>query len=383
MAHVDSSKAKNIIVTYQGAFSPPTMGHKDGARKLLSAAIKLHPTSDITLLFMPSNDAESKTSLNKTTFEDGKSLQQYMSFRERVECLTLISTSLKSEPKFNGGNIYIEVSKIEQKFAKIDPPITSKTICTLMALKKKYPGFTIYLGIGADNMANIIDWAHSLAVPYPPNTPDPIKREELIQLINSQLIDKVSIDEPKSEYYFKDYIDGILVLDRTQDKGQLVSVTEPGGSIEGIKGTVINIDGLNYKSIYPTSIDSTSEKPILPKPIPIIRAQGWGRTDITEVPSKATITNSYPMPIYLLDPPQPVGISSSKVRTTIMNNDDEVNNTEVPQEVLDSDAFKTYKGRLSKQKGGKRKKYSRKRNKITKKKKFAKHMKKLSVRKMK
>jgi hypothetical protein len=88
------------------------------------------------------------------------------------------------------------------------------------------------------------------------------------------------------------------------------------------------------------------------------------------------------MPIYLLDPPEPAAISSSKVRSKIIKNE-VVNNTEVPQEVLDSDAFKTYKTRLSTTNGGKRKKYSRKRNKITKKKKFAKHMKKISLRKIK
>jgi nicotinic acid mononucleotide adenylyltransferase len=375
---MDANDSK-IIVTYQGAFSPPTMGHKDGARKLLLAAIKLHPTSDITLLFMPSNDAESKTSLNKRNYEKNiaESLQQhYMSFAERFECLTLISTELIKESEFNLDNIHIKVSDIEQKFVEIDPPITGKTICTLMVLKKNYPESTIYLGIGSDNMANIIDWAHSLAVPYSADTADPDTADPIIPAQLKALIDKGSIDESTGEYYFKDYIAGILVLDRKQEYGQLVSDANSENSIDGITGTVININGLNYKSI-----NSTLENPIPNKPIPIVRSQGWGRIDIVEITNKI-ITDSYPMPIYLLDAPEPAGISSSKVRTKIINGS-EVNYTEVPAEVLDSPIFTTYKTRLSTTNGGKRKKYSRKRNKITKKKKFAKHMKKLSVRKMK
>lgn len=368
-----TNQIEKIIVTYQGAFSPPTMGHKDGAQKLLSAAIKLHPDSYITLLFMPSNDAESKTSLNKIKYQanEVESLQHYMSFAERFECLQLISTSLQTEfnDNNNNNNIHIEVSDIEQEFAKIYPPITSKTICTLMVLKKKYPESIIYLGIGADNMANIIDWAHSLAVPYSTKPPDPISPEQLNSLNSESLIGKSA--ESIGEYYFKHYIAGILVLDRNQENGQLVSNTNPENSIDGITGKVININGLNYKSI-----NSTVEKPI-----PIVRSQGWGRTDIDEIPNEI-IRDSYPMPIYLLDAPEPAGISSSKVRTKIINGS-EVNNTEVPAEVLESDIFKAYIDRLKPNKGGKRKKYSRKRNKITKKKKFAKHMKKLSVRKIK
>ena len=375
-----SNQKEKIIVTYQGAFSPPTMGHKDGARKLLSAAIKLHPDSYITLLFMPSNDAESKISLNKIKYEanEVESLKHYMSFAERFQCLQLISTSLQTEfNDNNNNNIHIEVSDIEQEFAKIYPPITSKTICTLMALKKNYPESSIYLGIGADNMANIIDWAHSLAVPYSAKPPDPISPEQLNSLNSESLIDK-PIDKPISElsesigeYYFKNYIRGILVLDRNQENGQLVSDTTPNDSIDGITGRVININGLNYKSINST----------LEKPIPIVRSQGWGRTDIDEITNEI-IRDSYPMPIYLLDAPEPAGISSSKVRTKIINGS-EVNNTEVPAEVLESAIFNAYIDRLKPNKGGKRKKYSRKRNKITKKKKFAKRMKKLSVRKIK
>jgi nicotinic acid mononucleotide adenylyltransferase len=120
---------KGVVITYQGAFSPPTLGHKDGASKLINAAKKLYPDSPITFLFMPSNDAESKRSLKKdTTVND-----QYMSFEERENCLEKIVATLKEE--YTG--VDIQVSNIEQEFAKgpfADFPITSKTICTLMVL---------------------------------------------------------------------------------------------------------------------------------------------------------------------------------------------------------------------------------------------------------
>lgn len=335
----DIEKEK-IIITYQGAFSPPTLGHKDGARKLMQKAIELYPTKTIELKFMPSNDAESKDSLNKT-----KSMKSYMSFEERRDCLNAICLSLK--PEFKNNNYTFSVSDIEQEFTKINPPITSKTICTLMVLSKQNPDAEIILGIGADNMANMIDWAHSLAHPYPTDR-DPINKAQL---------EAIGVDIPQ-EYYYKDYINKIFVLDRTVNNGELVSDTPVKKTIDGINGEVINIPELDY-----TTSDSTT------KPIPIVRTKGWGRTDVENV--KTTIINeSYgTIKIYLLDPPLPENVSSSKVRNMIESNED-IKGL-VPQEIMELPSFTKYVTRINKYYkyliktpttpgGGKRKKYTKK-----------------------
>jgi nicotinic acid mononucleotide adenylyltransferase len=269
---MNSTEKEKIIITYQGAFSPPTLGHEDGARKLMQKAIELYPTKTIELKFMPSNDAESKDSLNKTK----SNIKSYMSFEDRTECLNAICLSLKDG--FGGENYTFSVSDIEQEFTKINPPITSKTICTLMVLSKQNPDAEIILGIGADNMANMIDWAHSLAVPYPKDKDpkDPISEAQL-----REMYEQFEIDDPiPQEYYYKDYINKIFVLDRTVNNGELVSDTPVDGTIDGIKGEVINIPTLDY-----TKSDSNT------KPIPIVRTEGWGRTDVKDV--LGMITNSY------------------------------------------------------------------------------------------
>jgi len=344
----DIEKEK-IIITYQGAFSPPTLGHKDGAIKLMQKAIELYPTKTIELKFMPSNDAESKDSLNIKK----KIPKSYMSFDERKSCLDEICKSLNEELRKNNNNNHtFSVSNIEQEFTKIDPPITSKTICTLMMLSKNNPDAEIILGIGADNMANMIDWAHSLAVPYfIDGAPiDPITTTQL-----------ETIGVTPKEYYYKDYIKKIFVLDRTVNNGELVSNTPVNGTIDGIYGNVINITGLNY-----ITSDSTTK----PKPIPIVRTNGWGRTDVKNVTPKM-IANSYGnINIYLLDPPLPENVSSSKVRNMIASNKDI--NELVPEEILNFEAFKNYVIRINKDYyvnrikpvttpgGGKRKKYTKK-----------------------
>lgn len=343
----DTEKEK-IIITYQGAFSPPTLGHKDGARKLMEKAIELYPiekypTKPIELKFMPSNDAESKDSLNIKK----KSNTSYMSFEERTNCLKAICQSLKGE--FENDNYTFSVSDIEQEFTKINPPITSKTICTLMVLSKQNPDAEIILGIGADNMANMIDWAHSLAVPYPkdgdPKDGDPISEAQLRKMYELFEI----TDNIPQEYYYKDYINNIFVLDRTVNKGKLVSDTPVKKTIDGIKGEVINIPTLDY-----TTSDSNT------KSIPIVRTQEWGRTDVKDVTTE--ITNSYgTIKIYLLDPPLPENVSSSKVRNMIASNEDITGL--VPNEIMELPIFKVYEKRIKSPTtpgGGKRKKYTKK-----------------------
>jgi nicotinic acid mononucleotide adenylyltransferase len=327
---------KVVVITYQGAFSPPTQGHKDGAKKLITAALTLHPDAIITLLFMPSNDVESKLSLNKQASMNKQASKLnkqgsniYMSFRERFVCLHTIANHLLVE-YYSNENVFIEVSRIEQDFVK-DPPITSKTICTLMKVRIQFgPNAIIYLGIGADNMANMLDWAHSLAIPYPDDT-DPIHAS---QLTSHNLVAK---GDNNGEYYFKDYISGIFVLDRMKTDEVSVSNTNIGKTIEGIDGNVINIESLNY---IPLNNTETT-----PKPIPIVRTTTWGRIDIVNV-DKDMINKSYPNPIYLLDAPNPPGVSSSSVRNNIVNSI-KIEGL-VPKEITELPPFTEYVIRLKK-----------------------------------
>jgi nicotinic acid mononucleotide adenylyltransferase len=54
-----------IVCTYQGSFSPPTIGHEDAARIIAAKLIELYPGRDITLFFMPTANIGSKESISK------------------------------------------------------------------------------------------------------------------------------------------------------------------------------------------------------------------------------------------------------------------------------------------------------------------------------
>ena len=291
---IEDEPEKTITVAYLGAFSPPTTAHKDSANKIAHHIATLHPNTNISILFVPSNDAESKASINKN--KKDSNVQSYMSFDERVACLCAICEALTREYSYTQYKCSFLVSCVEQSFTQCSQPITSKAICTMYELTKSLcrPYDLFYLAIGADNMANILDWSHALAIHYTnPAVPDPITSTQL-DFLGCNTIG-----------HFYQYLSGILVLDRMQTNGKLVSDSAIGDSIEGMSGTVSHISYFTYTNCN--------------KPISLVRTTGWGRTDIPNSHIQlSTLFNSFPLhSLYLLDAPEPYGISSTLARTHI------------------------------------------------------------------
>lgn len=316
-----------VIISIQGSYSPVTIGHKDSFHNTYKFAKKLYPFQRIIISINPGNDKEGKSSLNKARSE-----RDYMGFGERYSCLQTIAKSLMDElhdPFFE-----IVVSDIEQKLGQLVPPVTSKSICTLLELKKLYGSYAIYyLTFGADNMAQFLDWSHSLAVP-------------------GHVFKHQVFPELDAGTYFKSILNGlfrggIIVLDRDLGGGNLVSnlpvgVPIPGVSKDGEQSTyVTKIPGFCY------TLSNGSQGP----EVVISRTKGWGRPDIPN-PTLKQIEQSYPQ-IYLLGAPPGTSSTDARVRIQKMESiefsrlesDYELRKL-IPHEVIKMKIFKNYAGRL-------------------------------------
>lgn len=317
-----------VIVSIQGSYSPPTIGHKESIRIAYESARILYPFHQIIININPGNDKESKLSLNKD-----KSEPEYMSFAERYACLQTIAKNLME--KLCDPFLEIVVSDIEQKLGQLNHPITSKTICTLIELKKRYGSYAIYyLTFGADNMAQYFDWAYALVV-----------------LGNS--FTHPAYPELDTGTYFKTILDGlfrggIFVLDRDLGGGKLVSNLQVGDPIPGVsKDGEPRTNVKKYNNLYYNFLNG-SQGPL----IVISRTVCWGRTDVPEL-TPEQLKQSVTFKITLLKAPP--GTSSTDARKRIQNmTPNEFSRLEsdseliklIPQEVLEMKIFKNYAGRM-------------------------------------
>ena len=148
-----------IVCTYQGSFSPPTIGHEDAARIIAAKLIELYPGRDITLFFMPTANIGSKESISIKKASDTLSDEQmemfsdYVSEKERLALLTLICERLNSE--FKGAVTFI-ASDIEMKLAPATK--STATIHTLRKLREIYNTSLIVLAMGEDNGRELPWW---------------------------------------------------------------------------------------------------------------------------------------------------------------------------------------------------------------------------------
>lgn len=107
-----------VICTYQGSFSPPTIGHEDAARIIATKLIEIYPRAEITLLFMPTANIGSKESISIKKASETPSDEQmemfsdYVSEKERIALLTIICEKLTStRKKINRDNTYLKKIK--------------------------------------------------------------------------------------------------------------------------------------------------------------------------------------------------------------------------------------------------------------------------------
>ena len=145
----------NVLCTYQGSFSPPTLGHEDAARILGRNLIALYPDAlAIRLLFMPTSKVGSKESISykKAAEGSGKEPSDYVSETERLDMLNILCGRLNHE---FGGRVTFEASDIEFK----QPEKGTSTIHTLRALHTLYPKETLVLAMGEDNGRQLPWWS--------------------------------------------------------------------------------------------------------------------------------------------------------------------------------------------------------------------------------
>ena len=144
----------NVLCTYQGSFSPPTLGHEDAARIIARKLIELYATSPrIQLLFMPTSNVGSKESLSYKKAAEGHGTEpsDYVSEKERFDMLNILCGRLNGE---FGGRIQFEVSIIEFK----QPEKGTSTIHTLRALHSDE--YALVLAMGEDNGRQLPWWSN-------------------------------------------------------------------------------------------------------------------------------------------------------------------------------------------------------------------------------
>lgn len=155
-----------VICTYQGSFSPPTIGHEDAARIIATKLIEIYPRAEITLLFMPTANIGSKESISIKKASETPSDEQmemfsdYVSEKERIALLTIICVKLNSEFK---GAVKFIASDIEIKLAPEKK--STATIHTLRKLREIYDTSLFVLAMGEDNGRELPWWQEILEYP--------------------------------------------------------------------------------------------------------------------------------------------------------------------------------------------------------------------------
>jgi len=130
-----------VVNSYQGAFGPPTKGHYEAMLYATRKTLEEYPDKSILMLFMPTKKSGSKPHLELTQDERIQALQEFcIMLREEIK-----------DPR-----VTFEASKLEYEiFEKYN---SSATIYTLQKLKETYPGSTIILTMGLDNLFDLPYW---------------------------------------------------------------------------------------------------------------------------------------------------------------------------------------------------------------------------------
>jgi len=138
----------DVVVSYQGAFGPPTLGHYEAMKYAAQKALEEYPGKSIHMLFMPTAKSSAKPHLEPTK-------------EERIQALTEFCSKLKGE--MSDAPITFEASTME--YAITDEKKSTATIHTLRALKAKYSSSEIVLAMGLDNLFDLPFWEESQNYP--------------------------------------------------------------------------------------------------------------------------------------------------------------------------------------------------------------------------
>jgi nicotinic acid mononucleotide adenylyltransferase len=138
---------KQVVFTFQGAFGPPTYGHFMSMKNFATKISEDYPDNHVTMLFMPGGYSGDKKHL-------------YPTQSDRKVVLDVFCERLKDDfPLLN-----FETSEIEYGIVNEIPDSKSKsnpaTFVTIDALRVKYPGATILVGMGLDNMFELPFWSN-------------------------------------------------------------------------------------------------------------------------------------------------------------------------------------------------------------------------------
>jgi len=161
-----------VVCTYQGGFSPATVGHQGAGRIIANKLLELYPGCKIRVLFMPTANITSKQSISiknaKKSLADlqaeaaakgkpvptNENASDYVSQEERLELLKIFCDELNDE--FKGKNVTFEASTIEYELAPKTK--STSTIHTLRKLNETKGPCKIVLAMGEDNGNELFAW---------------------------------------------------------------------------------------------------------------------------------------------------------------------------------------------------------------------------------
>jgi hypothetical protein len=169
----DHSKTR-VIISYQGAYACPHLGHKGGAQNSVRKALELYPlaTHQIDFRFMPSNEFGSKDSLSAAkaaAAAGGAETSDFFSEQERKDMLEIYCTELAAE--FPGVNF--SVSDVEYELGRDGfvpyaddanqtngQRASTPTVYTLRKLKTENPDALLVVIFGIDNWYDFLWWRY-------------------------------------------------------------------------------------------------------------------------------------------------------------------------------------------------------------------------------
>lgn len=143
MFYSTDSIKRTLVVSFQGAFGPPTLGHYVAMKLFALWALTHYFDHKIVMMFMPTAKSSSKPHLALTQ-------------TSRLLTLGYFCELLKKECVFMSEDVTFEASDIE--YGIYEQCNSSSTIHTIRELHARYSGATILLAMGFDNKLQQIYW---------------------------------------------------------------------------------------------------------------------------------------------------------------------------------------------------------------------------------
>ena len=223
-----------IVIWTGGSFSPPTSGHIEVARIVATYILKLYPSSNVFLYFVPVSKNYSKNSVKNNSIggdSDGIRLEMLSMATDHLN-----KTEVSGKIKYSVSNLEIEQARSVPTYESIEM-LKSKI---RENSRKDIPDSSFFISLGQDNVEGIISgkWAMPFTL-LSKNiicVPRPLTDANQTANTSRQLISKINIEN----MLIKENITPIPTIDQLISKILIVN--------ESIPDAIVNTSSTKLRS---------------------------------------------------------------------------------------------------------------------------------------